>query len=90
MDLEAWAIAVIGVGLVLTGLGQIRLWMKNGREAAQRNGVIDTKLEGIAITQIETRVDIAKIDENVTDQKIHCAKMTSCFTEKIKALEKKE
>ncbi|MBA7715123.1 hypothetical protein ES703_124163 [subsurface metagenome] len=88
MTLQWVMIIIVGVGVMATGASQIRLWIKNGREAARRDGILDTKLEGISLTQTETRQDIANLSDSINEQKQHCASVTGVFAEQIKTLQK--
>lgn len=90
MSIEIAMISVVGGGVVITGAGLIRLWMKNGKDAARRDGALETQLKGIALVQTETRNDISFLRNDFHDHKEHCASITGGFAEKIKALEKRK
>lgn len=88
ITIEIAMIGVVGGGVIVTGIGLTRLWIKNGKEASRRDGILDTKLKDISRTQAETREDIAVLSQNFNDHRRQCASITSGFTEKIKALER--
>lgn len=90
MTFEIIMISIVGGGVVITGLGVIRLWIKNGRELSKRDGALEANLKGIFIGQTEIKQEISNIKEDLGHQAVHCAGVVSGFAERIENLEKKD
>jgi len=82
-------ISIVGCGVMITGLGVMRLWIKNGNEASKRDGALGADLKNIFSSQVEIKRDVSSIKDDVNKQALHCAGVVSGFTERIDNLEKR-
>jgi len=87
MSLEIIGILIVGGGVIITGVGVLRLWHKNGTEAAKRDGALYQEIKGINKSQESIDKSIAHLSNGVNNQALHCASVTAGFTERIKDLE---
>lgn len=78
-------IALVGVAVIALGLGMT--WIRNGRSQAKRDGVMEERIKGIDKKLEDPNTGLGAIKKSVDKQEVHCAKMTSSFTERIKDLE---
>jgi len=75
------------VGVVVIGIGLIVTWVRNGRSQSKRNGVIEERISGINKRLEDENTGLGAIKKSVDKQEVHCAKITSSFSERIKNLE---
>ena len=90
MSLEIIGILIVGGGVIITGVGVLRLWHKNGTEAAKRDGALYQEIKSINSVQSEIKTNISEVATKVNDQALHCASVTAGFSEKLNNLEKEK
>jgi len=75
------------VGVVVIGIGLIITWVRNGNSQSKRDGVLEERISNLSMKLEDKNTGLGAIKNAVEDQKVHCAKMTSSFKERIKNLE---
>ena len=75
------------VGVIIVAVGLIITWVRNGKSQSKRDGVLEERINGINKRLEDENTGLGAIKTAVENQKVHCAKITSSFAEKIKNLE---
>lgn len=78
-------IALAGVGVCAVGI--VYSMIKNGRAQATRDGGIKAELVGVKEKLDHPQDGLSAIRRAQGDMQIHCAKITSSFSERIFSLE---
>lgn len=75
-------------GVIVVGLGLIATWIRNGRSQSKRDGVIESRIGNVEKLLDDPNTGLGAIKKSVDEQRVHCAKISSSFGERIKSLEK--
>ena len=78
------------VGVIVVGVGLIATWVRNGRSSARNLGSLETGLKNMERKLDDENTGLGAIKKSVDDQRVHCAKITSAYGERIKSLEKRD
>lgn len=76
------------VGLVACG-GVIGVWIKNGKQQSEERGALKKDVEFLTNEIQSEDHGLTAIKKSVDEQKLHCAKVSTSLSERVKSLESK-
>ncbi|MBA7710888.1 hypothetical protein ES703_119836 [subsurface metagenome] len=74
-------------GVIIIAIGLVATWIRNGRSQSKRDGALEQRIKGVEDKLSDDNNGLSAIKKSVDDQRVHCAGVTSSFTERIKNLE---
>jgi len=84
MDIAS-AVSLV-VGVVACG-GVIGVWIKNGKNQSEERGALKKDVEFLTDEIKSEDHGLTAIKKGVDEQKLHCAKVSTSLSERVKSLE---
>lgn len=82
-------VAVVAVGgNVLTGIGLVMTWRKNGRNAAEKYGQLTNEVSNIGKGVNSVTTAVLAMEKKVGEFQVNCAGTSSAFNERLDAHDK--